>query len=70
MNTEHGKQSPSSLSQPMISINAAVYFDVLSTAAGLFMGLFGYRFYRPCLFLSGYVALPVGLLDSAGSSGI
>ena len=54
----------------MISINAAVYFDVLSTAAGLFMGLFGYRFYRPCLFLSGYVALPVGLLDSAGSSGI
>lgn len=32
-----------------------IYFDVLSPLVGLFLGFFGYRFYRPCLFLSGYL---------------
>ena len=32
-----------------------LYFDMFAAIAGLFMGLLGYRCYRPCLFISGCV---------------
>eukprot|EP00658_Telonema_sp_P-2_P023406 TRINITY_DN19376_c0_g1_i3.p1 TRINITY_DN19376_c0_g1~~TRINITY_DN19376_c0_g1_i3.p1 ORF type:complete len:254 (-),score=57.47 TRINITY_DN19376_c0_g1_i3:382-1143(-) len=32
-----------------------MYFDIMAAVAGLFMGLLGYRCYRPCLFVSGYL---------------
>eukprot|EP00656_Telonema_subtile_P025841 TRINITY_DN27878_c0_g1_i1.p3 TRINITY_DN27878_c0_g1~~TRINITY_DN27878_c0_g1_i1.p3 ORF type:complete len:257 (-),score=72.11 TRINITY_DN27878_c0_g1_i1:150-920(-) len=32
-----------------------MYFDFLASVVGILMGLFGYRCYRPCLFISGYL---------------